>query len=164
MNTSAREWGRAERLDADRLADALYAETGVRLVVEGPCPGGQVGAAYVRRPDGHRSVLKWRPHGHFGRARFFAPLAEAPAGDTALSRSTSGPTDSRTRAATSLPRPILTATTARRMARARPGTELTELPACGHWPSSDGPDGFARAVGSFPDRTRAPTTRRRPAR
>ncbi|MFJ5222903.1 phosphotransferase [Streptomyces sp. NPDC088400] len=62
MNTSARGWGRAERLDADRLADGLYAETGVRLVVEGPCPGGQVGAAYVRWPDGHRSVLKWRPH------------------------------------------------------------------------------------------------------
>jgi Phosphotransferase enzyme family len=26
-------------------------------VVEGPCPGGQVGAAYVRWPDGRRSVL-----------------------------------------------------------------------------------------------------------
>lgn len=61
MNTSERGWERAERLDADRLVDALYTETGVRLSVEGPCPGGQVGAAYVRRPDGHRSVLKWRP-------------------------------------------------------------------------------------------------------
>lgn len=29
----------------------------VRLAYDGPCPGGQVGAAYVRWPDGHRSVL-----------------------------------------------------------------------------------------------------------
>ncbi|MFJ5222902.1 alpha/beta fold hydrolase [Streptomyces sp. NPDC088400] len=36
---------------------------------------------------------------------------------------------------------------ARRMARARPGTELTELPSCGHWLHQDDPDGFARAVG-----------------
>lgn len=49
-------WQRAERLDADRVADALHELTGVRLTVEGPCAGGQVGAAYVRR-----SVLKWRP-------------------------------------------------------------------------------------------------------
>jgi hypothetical protein len=34
----------------------------MRLTVEGLCPGGQVGAAYVRWPDDHRSVLKWRPH------------------------------------------------------------------------------------------------------
>ncbi|WP_327365539.1 aminoglycoside phosphotransferase family protein [Streptomyces sp. NBC_01217] len=58
---SSQNWTRAERLDADRLTQALYAEAGVRLVVEGPCPGGQVGAAYVRWPDGRRSVLKWRP-------------------------------------------------------------------------------------------------------
>lgn len=31
--------------------------TGVRFVLEGPCPGGEVGAAYVRWPDGRRSVL-----------------------------------------------------------------------------------------------------------
>jgi hypothetical protein len=30
---------------------------GVRLILEGPCPGGEVGAAYVRWPDGRRSVL-----------------------------------------------------------------------------------------------------------
>ncbi|MFE2376791.1 phosphotransferase [Streptomyces sp. NPDC059398] len=52
---------RVERLDAERTVEALWRETGVRLVVEGPCPGGQVGAAYVRWTDGHRSVLKWRP-------------------------------------------------------------------------------------------------------
>ncbi|MFB7552712.1 phosphotransferase [Streptomyces sp. NPDC056154] len=59
---SPQNWARAERLDADRLTEALYAEAGVRLVVEGPCPGGEIGAAYVRWPDGHRSVLKWRPN------------------------------------------------------------------------------------------------------
>ncbi|GGV95137.1 hypothetical protein GCM10015535_61960 [Streptomyces gelaticus] len=52
---------RAERLDADRAAAAVHARTGVRLVVEGPCAGGEVGAAYVRWPDGRRSVLKSRP-------------------------------------------------------------------------------------------------------
>jgi hypothetical protein len=31
--------------------------TGVRLVLEGAAPGGEVGAAYVRWPDGRRSVL-----------------------------------------------------------------------------------------------------------
>ncbi|MET9659822.1 aminoglycoside phosphotransferase family protein [Streptomyces sp. NPDC006510] len=61
MSTSPQSWTRTERLDADRLVAAVHAETGVRLVVEGPCPGGEVGAAYVRWPDGRRSVLKWRP-------------------------------------------------------------------------------------------------------
>jgi aminoglycoside phosphotransferase (APT) family kinase protein len=51
----------AEKLDAERMAHALYDQTGIALTVEGPCPGGQVGASYVRRPDGHRSVLTWRP-------------------------------------------------------------------------------------------------------
>lgn len=54
-------WPRAVRLDAQRMADAIEAEAGVRLRVDGPCPGGQVGAAYVTWPDGHRSVLTWRP-------------------------------------------------------------------------------------------------------
>ena len=54
-------WARAERLDADLLASALAEQAGIRLIVEGPCEGGQVGAAYVRWPDGRRSVLKWRP-------------------------------------------------------------------------------------------------------
>jgi hypothetical protein len=34
----------------------------VPLIYEGPCPGGQVGAAYVRWPDGHRSVLTRGPN------------------------------------------------------------------------------------------------------
>lgn len=43
------------------MADAIQEATGVALRIEGPCPGGQVGAAYVTWPDGHRSVLTWRP-------------------------------------------------------------------------------------------------------
>jgi aminoglycoside phosphotransferase (APT) family kinase protein len=43
------------------MAADLERETGVRLTVEGPCSGGEVGAAYVRWADGRRSVLKWRP-------------------------------------------------------------------------------------------------------
>ncbi|GAB2588298.1 alpha/beta hydrolase [Streptomyces capparidis] len=51
---------------------------------------------------------------------------------------------------------ILSPATARRMARERPGTELVELPGCGHWLYDDDPDGFAAAVGSFLDRATAP--------
>jgi hypothetical protein len=48
---------RSARLDAPRVVDRIADITGVRLVIEGPCPGGEVGAAYVRWPDGRRSVL-----------------------------------------------------------------------------------------------------------
>jgi hypothetical protein len=61
VTSSSQGWARAERLDAARTLDALHTQTGVRLTLDGPCPGGQVGAAYVRWPDHHRSVLKWRP-------------------------------------------------------------------------------------------------------
>ena len=44
------------------MVRALFEQTRIRLAVEGPCAGGQVGAAYVRWPDGHVGVLKWRPH------------------------------------------------------------------------------------------------------
>jgi hypothetical protein len=54
-------WGRVERLDAGRVAAQPAEQTGVRLIVEGPCSGGEVGAAFVRWPDDRRSVLKWRP-------------------------------------------------------------------------------------------------------
>ncbi len=54
-------WDRVERMDAERVAAQLAEESGVRLVVEGPCCGGEVGAAFVRWADGRRSVLKWRP-------------------------------------------------------------------------------------------------------
>src|SRR5215469_1925647 len=59
--SSASRWPQAERLDARRMVSAIQAATGVRLHVDGYCPGGQVGAAYVTWPDGHRSVLTWRP-------------------------------------------------------------------------------------------------------
>jgi hypothetical protein len=55
------DWPRVERLDAASLVRALRARSGIRLTVEGVMPGGQVGAAIVRWPDGHRSVLGWRP-------------------------------------------------------------------------------------------------------
>jgi hypothetical protein len=61
----ARGWSRAERLDAVKVAEDLQVLAGVRLEVEGPAPGGEVGAAFVRwEKDGRtrRSVLKWRPH------------------------------------------------------------------------------------------------------
>ncbi|MFG1603534.1 phosphotransferase [Actinoplanes sp. NPDC049265] len=49
--------GTVQRLDAEAVAARIADITGVRLVVEGPCPGGEVGAAYVCWPDGRRSVL-----------------------------------------------------------------------------------------------------------
>ena len=55
MTTEA--WPRSARLEAPRVLDRIAEITGVRLVLEGPCPGGEVGAAYVRWPDGRRSVL-----------------------------------------------------------------------------------------------------------
>jgi Phosphotransferase enzyme family len=55
--TTATAWPRTARLDAPRLIDRIAEITGVRLILEGPCPGGEVGAAYVRWPDGRRSVL-----------------------------------------------------------------------------------------------------------
>jgi aminoglycoside phosphotransferase (APT) family kinase protein len=58
---SASPWPRVERLNAQRMASAIQAATGVVLRVDGHCAGGQVGAAYVTWPDGHRSVLTWRP-------------------------------------------------------------------------------------------------------
>jgi aminoglycoside phosphotransferase (APT) family kinase protein len=50
-------WPRTARLDAPRVLDRIAAITGVRLILDGPCPGGEVGAAYVRWPDGRASVL-----------------------------------------------------------------------------------------------------------
>jgi Phosphotransferase enzyme family len=45
------------RLDAADLLDQLHATTGTDLELIGPLPGGQVGAALVRWPDGHEGVL-----------------------------------------------------------------------------------------------------------
>lgn len=54
-------WERVARLDSEQVVRELNRQAGVRLMLEGPCPGGQVGAAYVRWDDGRRSVVKWRP-------------------------------------------------------------------------------------------------------
>jgi aminoglycoside phosphotransferase (APT) family kinase protein len=59
--SAEQSWGRVERLDAARTAVEVERATGVRVVVERPCSGGQVGAAFVRWDDGRRGVLKWRP-------------------------------------------------------------------------------------------------------
>ncbi|HVX42287.1 MAG TPA: phosphotransferase [Mycobacteriales bacterium] len=69
MAENQREFDRVVRLDAARLADRLAAEAGVRLEVEGLSSGGQVGAAYVRWPDGHRSVLTYVPAAALTRSR-----------------------------------------------------------------------------------------------
>ncbi len=58
------------------MTDAIRAATGVALRIEGPCPGGQVGAAYVAWPDGHRAVLKWQPRTRLSGLRD-GPLAVA---------------------------------------------------------------------------------------
>jgi hypothetical protein len=50
-------YDRVPRLAPTVVAARLAELTGVRLVVDGPCPGGEVGAAYVRWPDGRRGVL-----------------------------------------------------------------------------------------------------------
>ena len=55
MTTEA--WPRGAKLDAPRLVRRITEITGVRLELDGPGPGGEVGAAYVRWPDGRRSVL-----------------------------------------------------------------------------------------------------------
>ncbi|HEY2692229.1 MAG TPA: hypothetical protein VGJ50_27610, partial [Streptosporangiaceae bacterium] len=60
---------RVTRLDAAAAVRQLAEVAGVRLEVEGPCPGGQVGAAYVRWPDGRRSVLTLGPPGAAAVAR-----------------------------------------------------------------------------------------------
>ncbi len=54
-------WERAVRLDAPALLARIAQVTGAELTNLGPCPGGQVGAAYVRWPDGRPAVLTWRP-------------------------------------------------------------------------------------------------------
>ena len=77
-----RGWARAERLDASRVVGHLEEQTGVQLIVEGPCAGGEVGAAFVRWPDGHRSVLKWRPGTQLS-AMEAGPLAVTEAARTA---------------------------------------------------------------------------------
>jgi hypothetical protein len=63
------EFPRVARLDAGAVVRQLATVMGVRLGLTGMCPGGQVGAAYVRWLDGHRSVLTCAPPGHADAAR-----------------------------------------------------------------------------------------------
>jgi hypothetical protein len=49
------------RLDAQSLVDAVNEHTGAELELLGPAPGGQVGAAFVRWPDGRSGVLTRAP-------------------------------------------------------------------------------------------------------
>ncbi|MGH8964564.1 MAG: hypothetical protein ACRDXB_04430 [Actinomycetes bacterium] len=48
------------RLDAPDLIAQLLRDAGTALELLGPLPGGQVGAALVRWPDGHEGVLTHR--------------------------------------------------------------------------------------------------------
>ena len=63
------EFPRSEPLNAGAVLHQLAGITGVLLANEGPCGAGQVGAAYVRWPDGHRSVLTSLPPGSGPAAR-----------------------------------------------------------------------------------------------
>jgi Phosphotransferase enzyme family len=53
----------------------LAAAAGVRLTSEGWCNGGQIGACYVRWPDGHQSVLTCLPAGMLAWAQRGGELA-----------------------------------------------------------------------------------------
>ncbi|HZE33852.1 MAG TPA: aminoglycoside phosphotransferase family protein [Actinoallomurus sp.] len=70
------EFPRVARLDADLVLGQLADVRGIVLADEGPCPGGQVGAVYVRWPDGHRSVLTWQPAGSPATARKTAEMLD----------------------------------------------------------------------------------------
>jgi aminoglycoside phosphotransferase (APT) family kinase protein len=54
-------WQRVARLDGPELVARVAAASGTALEYLGPCPGGEVGAAYVRWPDGADGVLTWQP-------------------------------------------------------------------------------------------------------
>lgn len=70
------EFPRVARLDAGVVLRELAEIAGITLAHDGPCPGGQVGAAYVRWPDGHRSVLTCQPPGDLAPVRQAAELLE----------------------------------------------------------------------------------------
>jgi aminoglycoside phosphotransferase (APT) family kinase protein len=71
------EFPRVARLDTDLVLRQLAETTGLVLAADGTPPGGQVGASYVRWPDGHRSVLTWQPPGTLSDVRRAASLLEA---------------------------------------------------------------------------------------
>lgn len=61
-------WQPALRLDAAAMTALVSETTGLAFEYLGPCPGGAVGAGYVRWPDGRPAVLTFIP-GSGGRAR-----------------------------------------------------------------------------------------------
>jgi hypothetical protein len=61
-------WAPARKLDAPAVTALVAETTGLALEYEGPCPGGAVGAGYVRWPDGRPAVLTFMP-GSGGRGR-----------------------------------------------------------------------------------------------
>ncbi len=63
------EFPRVARPDAALMLRQLAQLTGTVLTEDGKCPGGEVGAVYVRWPDGHRSVLTSQPPGNGHAAR-----------------------------------------------------------------------------------------------
>ncbi len=66
---------RAPRWHAAAVLAELAAATGIWLTDEGSPPGGQIGACYIRWPDGHRSVLTYVPAEHRAWAHQGAELA-----------------------------------------------------------------------------------------
>jgi Phosphotransferase enzyme family len=66
---------RATRWRPETVLADLEATAGIRLTAEGWCRGGQIGACYVRWPDGHRSVLTCIPPQHPAWAHQGAELA-----------------------------------------------------------------------------------------
>ena len=71
------DFPRVPRLDPAEILRELAAATGLQLGLDGPCPGGEVGAAYVRWPRGHRSVLTAMPPGSLAEARRIESLTAA---------------------------------------------------------------------------------------
>lgn len=71
------EFPRTTRLDAGTVLGRLAEATGVVLADDGACPGGHVGASYVRWPDGHRSVLSCAPAGQAAAVRQVESLLAA---------------------------------------------------------------------------------------
>lgn len=58
---STPRWNRVARIDPPSLLARVVEATGVPFDYLGPCPGGEVGAGYVRWPDGRDAVLTWAP-------------------------------------------------------------------------------------------------------
>jgi len=71
------DYPRAARWQPATVLAELTAATGITLVDEGRCRGGQIGACFVRWADGHRSVLTAGPPGGLEAAQLAAGLTVA---------------------------------------------------------------------------------------